>query len=100
MKFADTLAEDRRLIILRALLEDHDYALNEGVLKAVLRSMGHSVTGDMLRGDVQWLVDQRLVRVEEIVGATEMVRIVRLAELGGDVARGHPHPGVARPSPR
>lgn len=100
MTLGSVLAEDRRLIILRALLEDHDRRLSERILRLVLVDMGHRVSGDMVRGDVQWLADQRLVRLVALTGG-DVTRIVELTEEGVDVGRGHPHPGVAElPSPR
>lgn len=101
-EFARLLAEDRRLVILRGLAEDHDYSLNEGILKKVLASIGHDVSRDMLRGDLAWLADQQLIRLEKLAGgaAPGELWVARALEDGIDVARGRPHPGVARPSPR
>ncbi len=96
--FTHILAEDRRLVILRALAEDHDYSLNDFVLKRALASLGHDVSRDMLRGDLTWLKDQRLLRVREMDDGAIWVAIA--TEDGVDVARGRPHPGVARPAPR
>lgn len=95
--FAALLAEDRRLIILRALAEDHDYALNDGVLKRALASLGHEVSRDMLRADLAWLKDQRLITLRELDDG--VIWVARATEDGVDVARGRPHPGVARPLP-
>ncbi len=95
--FAALLAEDRRLIILRALSEAHDYALNDGVLKRALASLGHDVSRDMLRADLFWLKDHRLTTLRELDDGG--IWVVRATEDGVDVARGRPHPGVARPLP-
>ncbi len=95
--FAALLAEDRRLVILRALAEDHDYALNDAVLKRALASLGHEVSRDMLRADLQWLADQRLITLRELDHGA--IWVARATEDGVDVARGRPHPGVARPMP-
>ncbi|GGG30886.1 hypothetical protein GCM10010964_18520 [Caldovatus sediminis] len=99
MSFADLLAEDRRLVILRALAEDHDFSLNDGTLKRVLAHFGHGVSRSMVRGDLQWLADQRLLRLERIGGGGGELWVATLTEDGADVARGRPHPGVARPAP-
>ncbi|MFN7308577.1 MAG: ArsR family transcriptional regulator [Acetobacteraceae bacterium] len=96
-RFAALLAEDRRLIILRALAEDHDYALNDFVLKRALASLGHEVSRDMLRGDLTWLKDQRLITLRELDDGG--IWVARATEDGIDVAGGRPHPGVARPAP-
>jgi len=99
MSMPNVFAEDRRLVILQTLEQDHDYAVNEDILKRVLAQYGHAISRDMLRADVQWLMDQRLVRVEELPGPPPC-RIVHALEDGVDVATGRPFPGVARPAPR
>lgn len=96
--FAQIRAEDRRLLILRALAEDHDYSLNDFVLKRALAMFGHDVSRDMLRGDLTWLKDQRLLRVRELDDGA--IWVATATEDGVDVAGGRPHPGVARPAPR
>lgn len=96
-RFAALLAEDRRLSILRALAEDHDYALNDFILKRALASLGHEVSRDMLRADLAWLKDQRLITIRELNDGA--VWVARATEDGIDVAGGRPHPGVARPAP-
>lgn len=101
-RFATLLAEDRRLIILRALAEDHDYSLNDFILKRALASLGHEVSRDMLRGDLTWLKDQRLITLRELFlhhPDDGGIWVARATEDGIDVARGRPHPGVARPAP-
>ena len=98
MSFAALLAEDRRLVILRALKEDHDYSVNDYVLKRALASLGHDVSRDMLRGDLTWLKDQQLIRLREMDDGA--IWIATVTEDGVDVAGGRPHPGVARPAPR
>ena len=95
--FSALLAEDRRLIILRALAEGHDYALNDFVMKRALASLGHAVSRDMLRADLTWLKDHRLVTLRLLDDGA--VWVARATEDGIDVARGRPHPGVARPLP-
>ena len=95
--FAALLAEDRRLVILRALAEDHDYALNDVVMKRALASLGHDVSRDVLRGDLTWLADQRLITVRKLDDG--VIWVARATEDGVDVAGGRPHPGVARPLP-
>jgi len=95
------LAQDRRLVILRALAEDDDRRVNEFVLKRMLAHVGHSVSRDVLRADIAWLQDQRLVALDRLPdGAGGETQVVRLTEDGEDVAGGRAHPGVARPAPR
>ncbi len=100
--FAQLLSEDRRLVILRVLSEDQHYSANDSVLKKVLERIGHAMSRDQVRGELQWLEDQRLVTVERLsAGASPgEVWVAHLTEDGADVARGRPYPGVARPSPR
>lgn len=96
--YSRLLAEDRRLTILRTLAQDHDYSVNDFVLKRALEAMGHGVSRDMLRGDLAWLRDQRLLTVNELDGGA--IWVATATEDGADVAGGRPHPGVARPAPR
>lgn len=96
--FARLLAEDRRLVVLRTLAEDHDYSVNDFVLKRALASLGHDVSRDMLRADLTWLKDQRLIRVRLLDDGA--IWVATATEDGVDVAGGRPHPGVARPAPR
>lgn len=96
--FAHILAEDRRLTILRTLAQDHDYSVNDFVLKRALEALGHGVSRDVLRGDLAWLQDQRLIRVKELDDGA--IWVATATEDGVDVAGGRPHPGVARPAPR
>lgn len=96
--FAAILAEDRRLVILRTLAEDHDYSVNDFVLKRALAQLGHDVSRDMLRADLKWLEDQRLVTLRRLDDGA--IWVATATEDGVDVSGGRPHPGVARPAPR
>lgn len=96
--FARILAEDRRLVILRTLAEDHDYSVNDFVLKRALAQLGHDVSRDVLRGDLSWLKDQGLLKVKVLDDGA--IWVATATEDGVDVAGGRPHPGVARPAPR
>lgn len=93
------LAEDRRLVILRALDEANGTSLNEAVLKRMLEHVGHRVGRDQVRQDVAWMADSGLVRVEKLAdpAAPGELWVVLLRDDGRDVARGRPFPGVARP---
>jgi hypothetical protein len=96
--FSEIRAQDRRLVILRALAEDNYYSMNDFVLKRALGSLGHDVSRDVLRGDLAWLQEQRLLRVRELNDGA--IWVATATEDGVDVAGGRPHPGVARPAPR
>ena len=96
---AQTLAEDRRGIILRVLADQGDFALNEGVLQDALERFGHKVAQDMVRDDLSWLKDHGLLSVAELSGGA--LWIANLTKRGEDVAAGRAKvPGVKRPSPK
>ncbi len=95
--FAELLAADIRLVILRALQEDPGYSHNESVLHGVLGALGHNVGRDRVRTELAWLAEQGLVATEHVCGVT----VATLTQRGADVALGHAHvPGVKRPGPR
>lgn len=98
MSFAETLAENRRLIILRAL-DDAGFAANETVLRTVVESMGHQVGRDQIRADLVWLEQHALVRVERLPVQGGELWVAKLLAAGQDVAKGRLHPGVARREP-
>lgn len=92
--FAAHLAEDRRLVILRVLLESAAYTANEYLLHSMVERFGHVVSSDRIVTDLSWLGEQGLISVDDVAG----VRIARLLARGEDVARGRVEvPGVKRP---
>lgn len=94
--FATHLAEDRRLVILRVLLESAGFTSNEYMLHSMVERLGHVVSSDRIRTDVAWLQEQGLVSVDTVAD----VRIAKLLARGEDVATGRSEvPGVKRPSP-
>lgn len=94
MSYADVVASDQRLVILQALEQDADYSHNEHVLRSVCASVGHNVSRDRLRTELNWLAEQGLISVEETAGT----QVARLTARGEDVAQGRARvPGVARP---
>ena len=95
--FPELVNADRRLVILRILEEDEGYSLNESVIQSVLDALGHSVSRDRVRTDLQWLKEQGLVTVAEVVS----VLVATLTARGADAATGRAIvPGVKRPRPR
>jgi hypothetical protein len=95
--FADLVAEDRRLAILRFLASDADFSLNDSILQTALGSIGHGVSRDVVRTDLSWLAEQGLVKVDTVL---ETVHVAHLTARGGEVAAGRAVvPGVKRPSP-
>lgn len=92
--FATHLTEDRRLVILRVLLESAGYTANEYLLHSMAERLGHVVSADRIQTDLAWLKEQSLIAVDEVAG----VRIAKLLTRGEDVARGRIEvPGVKRP---
>ncbi len=98
MSFADELAADRRLVILRALSEDvSGGTANENVLALALRAFGHQVGRDIVRADMQFLKDHQLITLEKVSGMRVEIWIGKLLPAGEEVAYGKTrHPGVAR----
>lgn len=94
--YAEMLAEDRRLVILRLLESSGGYRANEYLLQTALPSFGHDVSQDRLRADLAWLAEQSLVQLDDQSG----VQVATATQRGVDVALGHARvPGVKRPRP-
>lgn len=92
--FAERLNEDRRLVVLRVLLEMPEYLANSSVLFAAMNHYGHSMSRDQVRTELSWLAEQSLVVIEDV----GPVLVASLTERGQDVARGRSIvPGVSRP---
>jgi len=95
--FNELIDADRRLVILRTLEEDPGYSLNESVLQSCLEALGHNVSRDRVRTDLEWLREQGLVAIQEVVS----VKVATLTGRGSDVASGKvTAPGVKRPRPK
>ncbi|EHZ8622606.1 ArsR family transcriptional regulator [Salmonella enterica] len=92
----DILTQDRRLVILRSLMDCNNEA-NESILQDCLDAYGHNVSRDVVRGQIDWLAEQQLVTVENLHG----FYVVTLTSRGQDVAEGRARvSGVKRPRPR
>ena len=92
----DILTQDRRLVILRSLMDCNNEA-NESILQDCLDAYGHNVSRDVVRGQIDWLAEQQLVTVENLRG----FYVVTLTSRGEDVAEGRARvSGVKRPRPR
>jgi hypothetical protein len=96
VSFADLLAEDRRLVILRCLDGADYHVLNEHVLQTALAHLGHQVGRDVLRADLSWLEAHLLVKAEVV--ADGALWLAHLRNAGEEVARGRTHPGIKRPA--
>ncbi len=96
--FAERLREERRLVMLRLLHEQHGYRANSSTLHAGLHHLAVASTRDDVLTDLYWLRDQGFVRLSEAVPGVE---IAELTARGHDVATGAAVvPGVNRPSPK
>ncbi len=94
--YKQLIAENRRLVILKALEQDPGYSHNEEVLRGVLKMAGHTISRDTLRMELSWLAEQDLVRADYV----EDILTARLTVRGQDVANGSAQvPGVKRPGP-
>ena len=92
----DILTQDRRLVILRSLL-DCNHEANESILHDCLDAYGHCVSRDVVRGLIDWLAEQQLVTIEILRG----FYVVTITGRGQDVAEGRSRvSGVKRPRPR
>ncbi|ECI6681024.1 ArsR family transcriptional regulator [Salmonella enterica subsp. enterica] len=92
----DLLASDRRLVLLRSLMECGDTA-NESVLQTCLEAYGHRMSRDAVRTELSWLSEQNLVRLSDVSGCY----VAAITGRGVDVAQGLATvPGVKKPRPR
>jgi len=97
MSFGELLAENRRLIVLRALTEVARFEANESVLRLGLQQFGHHVGGDIVRADLEFLERHGLIVVERIRVERGELWVAKLTGAGEDVAKGDAtHVGVAR----
>ena len=95
--FADLIASDIRLVVLRCLAEDPGYDLNESMVQSMLEAMGHNESRDRVRTELAWLAEQGLITVATVMN----VVVATLTARGADVAEGRSTvPGVKRPRPR
>jgi hypothetical protein len=94
--FRQYIAADVRLIVLRELVAQPDYRLNETLLLRVLETFGHRKSRDYLRDQLRWLEEMGAVTLTE----AGTVMIAELTRRGRDhVERRTVIEGVARPSP-
>lgn len=99
MAFKDFYDKNRRLALLRFLMEADDYRLNSSVLRTALNAIGLSDGRDIVEADMELLQKHSLVEIERIKLPGGEVVVAKLTELGAEVAKGRPSPVVARPDP-
>lgn len=96
MSYEKHIIEHLRITILRLLLEQTDYTLNESLVVDMSTEYGFSPSRDRVRSELYWLREQGLVELREPSG----LAVATLTERGADVAAGRAlAPGVKRPSP-
>jgi hypothetical protein len=102
MSLEDRLAEGRRRVILDLLNDDAGYKLSDEILRVGVAHVGHgNHKVDIIRTELAWLEEQRLVRIEKKPrgdGTEDWFGV--LTRDGRVVAEGAKHPGVARAEPR
>lgn len=95
MSYADVVAADCRLIILRKLAGEADNRLNETILVKVLETFGHTKSRDYVRQQIRKLEELNAVKVTE----AGSVLVAELLRAGLDhVERRAFLVGVGRPS--
>lgn len=101
MSLNQIIDEDRRLVILRLLEQAEQYSLNEALIEKSLARVGVLAQGrDIVRGHLNWLEQNGLVRVEQLpLDGGKQLWVAHATKLGTEVAKGRTWPGVARPSP-
>lgn len=96
MRFADTMNQDRRLVVLILLADSPASTCNAYVLHQQLPQYGHAASLDQLKGDLAWLAEQGLL---ELVNESPVL-VATITERGCDVAAGRATvPGVKRRLP-
>ncbi|MGD9539077.1 MAG: ArsR family transcriptional regulator [Alphaproteobacteria bacterium] len=96
MSYRDALSQHLRITILRLLAEQSDYALNESILRDLLKAFAFSPSRDELRTELAWLAEQRLLTIETV----QDLQVARITKRGEDVAHARATvPGVRRPGP-
>jgi len=97
MKFAEALAQDRRLAMLK-LIAEADGSANERVLKTGLQMLGHTagLTDTAVRDELRFLEDAGCVRLEWFA---DKIAVAHITRRGIDCAEGQIRvDGVKKPS--
>ena len=96
MSYREHEAQHLRLTILRTLLCDTDYQINESLLRDAIKVYGFGPSRDALRAQLRWLEEMALIEITDL-GA---LLVARLTERGSDIATGAATiDGVKRPGP-
>lgn len=96
MGLKEMLQADRRLVILRSLSESPGYSSNDSNIDDSLDMLGHKVSRDVVKNELNWLDEQGLIELSVVLG----VKVAKLTQRGLDVAEGQAVvDGVKRPRP-
>jgi len=96
MSYSTVVTEHLRITILRLLVEQPDYTLNDSLLRDLVPQFGFRPSRDIIRTQLAWLEEQGLVTVDQ----SGSCHVVRLIERGEEVAKGYATvPGIKRPTP-
>lgn len=96
MSASKVIQEERRGLILQLLSRVPQYTANETVIHDHLVGMGCPTGWDVLAGELVWLDEQGLVRLDKPGG----LAIARITRQGKDAAEGTTrYPGVRTPPP-
>jgi hypothetical protein len=99
MSYSETVAQSRRICILRLLEGQAEYQTNESVLQMALEQFGFAESRDKIRTDLAWLEEQGVITTRD-VGDKKLMVVAQLTPRGADVAKGRVTvPGIQRPSP-
>ena len=99
MSLTETLAKDRRRLILEHLAAADGHALGAGVIATLVVDGRQATWRDQVLADVDYLTQLELVTQAEFPSALGPQKEVTLTGFGLDVARGRPHPAVAAKLP-
>ena len=90
----EALAERRRLLILKYLLERNAYTASSVDIRQSIAILGHDVSHDRIANDLAWLEEQDTI-IRQAQGT-----VVTLTSRGGDIAECRTSiPGISRPLP-
>lgn len=94
--FNEHYNQSLRLALLRLLSEAPKFSANSAVLQSAATSMAFHVSRDKINGQLDWLAEQDLLKIEDLGN----VKIASLTQRGHDVSQGLAIvTGVDRPSP-
>ncbi len=92
--------QDRRLGILRLLLEASGYTLNDRMLRVSLQQYGHNVSLDVVRASLAWLKDIGAIALDVQMPQGNEIHVATIQRPGLEHVEGaRVIPGIKRPGP-